>query len=128
MKERLRFTGNNPPITLSESIPNWQNAYEEETLPDQDETTLRPADTQLAIDDDVSLTVGEVVFANGQRVPASLEVLCDEVSSVYPEPQKDECWIMSFNVPANRWEAWNCDWSSPGVIRAPTEVPGLFPL
>src|SRR5262245_52114629 len=53
MEERLRFTGENPPLSLWARFPNWQNAIEEETFPGQDETTLRPADNQQTIDDEV---------------------------------------------------------------------------
>ena len=66
MEERLRFTGNNPPVGLWPRYPNWQNAYDEEGVPGQDETTLRPADNQQVIDDDVSFSAGDAALANGQ--------------------------------------------------------------
>ncbi len=82
VEERLRFTGQAPPPGLLERYPNWQNAYEEEGMPEQDETTLRPADNQSTIDDIVSCTAGDAIFASGQRLPALLVVLCGELAVV----------------------------------------------
>jgi hypothetical protein len=131
-EERLRFTGENPPPSLWARFPNWQNAYEEEGLPDQDETTLRPADNQLTIDDEVSFTAGDAVLASGQTVPSLLGVLCSEVGwvYVYPKPEQDECWVLRFDVPSGRWVAMNDDWflESPGTLRVPLDDPALFPV
>lgn len=132
MEERFRFTGENPPPKLWRRFPNWQNAYEEETLDEQDETTLRPADNQESIDDEVSLTAGDVTFANGLSASALLEVLCGEVSAVhvYPDPSQERCWIVTFHVPSNRWQAENDDWflKTPGVLRVPVGNADLFPM
>ena len=132
MEEHFRFTGENPPRTLWCRFPNWQNAYEEETLPDQDETTLRPANNQETIDDDISFTAGDVTFANGQSAPALLEVLCGELSSVhaYPDPQQEKCWILTFHGPWNRWRAKNDDWflQIGSILRVPVENVDLFPM
>jgi hypothetical protein len=35
MKERLRFTGENPPRSLWARYPNWENAIDEEGFADQ---------------------------------------------------------------------------------------------
>lgn len=132
MEERHRFTGENPPVHLWDRFPNWQNAYEEEGLPDQDETTLRPADNQQSIDDEVSFTAGNAVLADGQTVPALLVVMSGELDAVhvYPDPSQDDCWIVSFDVPSGRWRAMNDDWflETDGVIRVPVGNAAVFPL
>jgi hypothetical protein len=132
VEERLRFTGENPPVRLWARFPNWQNAYEEEGLPGQDETTLRPADNQQMIDNDVSFTAGEAVMANGQRFPAMLGVLSGELGwvYVYPEPSQDVCWVLSFHVPSQRWAAMNDDWFLQGsaVMRVPVGDSAMFPI
>jgi hypothetical protein len=132
MEERLRFTGENPPPSLWHRFPNWQNAYEEEGLPGQDETTLRPADNQQTIDDDVSVTAGDAMFASGQSAPALLGVLCSELDwvYVYPEPKQDNCWVLRFDVPSRRCVAMNEDWflQVRGILRVPVEDPEVFPL
>jgi hypothetical protein len=130
--EPLRFTGANPPVSLWPRYPNWQNAYDEEGLPDQDETTLRPADNQESIDDDVSFTAGDAVLANGESVPAMLGVLSGKLEwvYVYPDPSLDDCWVLSFDVPSQRWVAMNEDWflQSAGIIRAPVNDASIFPI
>jgi hypothetical protein len=132
MEERFRFTGENPPPSLWARFPNWQNAYEEEGLPGQDETTLRPADNQQTIDDDVSFTAGDVIFANGQPARALLGLLCGELDwvYVYPRPEQDECWVLGYDVPSQRWVAKNEDWflRGKGILRTPVEDLGVFPL
>jgi hypothetical protein len=132
VEERLRFTGENPPVRLWPRFPNWQNAYEEEGMPGQDETTLRPADNQESIDDDVSFTAGDAILPNGQVVPAMLGVLSGELGwvYVYPDPAQDICWMLSFHVPSQRWVAMNDDWflQSGGVVRVPVRGSTVFPI
>ena len=132
MEERLRFTGENPPVDLWSRFPNWQSAYDEEGLPGQDETTLRPADNQVTIDDDVTFTAGDAVLANGQRVPALLGVLSGELGwvYVYPEPSQEICWMVTFDVPSQRWAAMNDEWflESAEVIRVPVKDSAVFPM
>lgn len=132
MEERFRFTGEDPPYRLWGRFPNWQNAFGEEDLSNQDETTLRPADNQETIDDDVTYTAGDAVFASGQICPALLCVQSGEVGwiNVYPDAQQMECWIVRFDVPNAKWVAMNDDWFlEEGVIlRVPLDDPDVFPL
>jgi hypothetical protein len=132
VEERLRFAGENPPIRLWTRYPNWRNAIEEEGLPGQDETTLRPADNQQSIDDDVNFTAGDAVRANGQRVPAMLGLLSGELGwvYVYPDPSEDTCWMLSFHMPSQRWVAMNDDLflQGDGLTRVPVGNSGVFPL
>jgi hypothetical protein len=130
--ENLRFTGENPPPSLWDRFPNWQNAYEEEGILGQDETTLRPADNQRAIDDEVTFTAGDASFASGPTVPALLGVISGELGwiYVYPNPDEDLCWILSFDVPSNQWTAINEDWflEGGGILPAPLDDPTVFPM
>jgi hypothetical protein len=132
MEERIRITGNNPPLSLWVRFPNWQNAYEEEGLPGQDETKLRPADNQQSIDDEVSFSAGDAVLANGKTVPAMLGLLSGELGwiYVYPDPERDVCWIVRFDSSTQRWVAMNEDWflRGDGVLPVPVVDSDIFPM
>lgn len=132
LDEHPRITGQNPPLHLWDRFPNWQNAYEEETLDDQDETTLRPADNQQAIDDDVSFAAGEAVLAGGQKLPALLALVTGEIDYVYayPNPSRDECWVLRSDLEGENWVAMNEDWflEIQGILPVPLQTPGLFPM
>jgi hypothetical protein len=132
MEERLRFTGENPPVQHWLRYPNWENAFDEEDFPDQDETTLRPADNQDNIDDDISFTAGEAVLANGRNVPALLGLLSSQVDwiYVYPNPDEDVCWVLSFHMPSKSWKAMSEDWflQSGGLVHVPVGDSSVFPL
>jgi hypothetical protein len=112
VSERLRYTGANPPPSVWAQFPNWQNAIDEEGEPDQDETTLRPADNQQFIDDDVSFAAGDAEFAEGLKVPALLSLIAGELGwvYVYPEPDRDACWVVRHDEPSQRWVAMNESW------------------
>jgi len=132
MAEKLRFTGENPPPSLWSRFPNWQNAYDEEGIPGQDETTLRPADNQRTIDGEVTFTAGDATFACGDTVPAMLGVISGELGwiYVYPNPDEELCWVLSFHVPSNHWIAMNDDWFLEGgeVLRVPVGDSDVFPM
>ncbi len=132
MAKRLRFTGENPPTKLWVKYPNWQYALEEEDLPDQDETTIRPADNQRSIDDDVCFSAGDAISAGGATFPALLYLISRELDSIYviPDPKKNDCWILQFEDDSKRWVVCN-DEDSPstdGILAAPLDEPGMFPL
>jgi hypothetical protein len=132
MEERFRFTGQSPPPNLLGRFPNWQNAYDEEGMPDQDESTIRPADNQCTIDDEVSCTAGDAILASGQKLPALLEVQGGELWTVYvyPEPPSPKAWAMSFHTPSQRWVAMNEKWDLQGeeALPVPLDDPGIFPI
>ena len=132
MEERLRFTGANPPPNLWDRYPNWENAIDEEGEPDQDETTLRPSSNQRTIDDHVSFTAGEAVFADGRKVPALLILVSSELGwvDVYPDPSREETWMVCFDSPSSAWIAMNEDWflNSTNSLRVPVEDDAVFPL
>jgi hypothetical protein len=130
--KRYRFTGENPPPKLWRRYPNWQYALDEEDIPDQDETTIRPADNQQTIDEYVCLTAGDAVLASGRTVPALLALDSGESYSVdvYPDPTQDDWWMLRFDAPYNKWFAMNDDQflQRPCILPVPLDKPGVFPL
>lgn len=131
MKERLRFTGQNPPRHFWTRYPNWENAIDEEGFPDQDETTLRPASNQSSIDRFVTFTAGEAALADGRILPAFISLAGCEVwtISVYPETEREISWGVQFHVPTKRWLPMNEAWFlSELSIPVPLETPGIFPM
>ncbi len=133
MSKDLRFTGENPPPSLWTRFPNWENAYDEEGVPGQDETTLRPADNQQTIDDEISFTAGDAVLANGGSIPAFLCLLDCEPGwvYVYPGPQQDICWVLRYDVLKRQWVAMSDEWFLQGsseVVPVPVDSPGIFPI
>jgi hypothetical protein len=132
MAKRLRFTGKNPLPSLADDYPNWENAYDEEGSPGQDETTLRPADNQKTIDDMVSFTAADALLANGTTLPAWLYVVRGELGDVhvYPDPKKDEVWAVRFDSRVQNWVAQNQAWllQIPGIVRVPVNDSAVFPV
>ena len=131
MQDRLRFTGENPPPSLWLRYPNWQIAYEEEGFPGQDESTLRPADNQELIDQDVNWTAGDVVYSDGRKFAAFLAIIDGEtccVVNVYPQYDRNMFWSLACN--ASEWVACNGDWSleADWYLAVPLDEPGIFPL
>jgi hypothetical protein len=132
VKKRLRFTGENPPPSLWDRFPNWENAFDEETLPDQDETTVRPSSNRKSIDSDVSFTAGDAILASGEKVPALLNILDGEIVwiYVYPDPSRNECRSLRFDNFSKSWESMEEEWmpEQEGLIPAPVEDSRVFPM
>lgn len=98
---RLRYTGENPAIEALVQFPNWINAYDEEGVEGQDETTLKPDDEQRWITDMTAFTAGDIVFANGSTFAILIALVNGEVTgfSIYREPESpylsyDEYWSL----------------------------------
>jgi hypothetical protein len=125
---KLRFTGENPPLELLELFPNWSNAYEEEDIEGQDETTLKPHDQQNHIDDEVSFTAADLMVSDGSKYVALVEVIngIPSLIDVY-----DSGWLLrNKNYPIEPWEQWNQDWL-PENLRSKLisfEDTSIFPL
>ncbi|MCR4415583.1 MAG: hypothetical protein NUV77_24490 [Thermoguttaceae bacterium] len=81
MSNGVRITGDNPSPELLEKYPNWEYALDEEDVPGQDETTLRPAENQSLITEDVAFTAATVWLNDGRECPAIIE-LCRGVAGV----------------------------------------------
>ena len=96
MGERIRVTGDFPPLHYLDKYPNWENALDEEGIEGQDETTLRPAEDQSVITTDTSFTAGEIIFGNGRRFIAILEVPWGRLDAATAFENKHPAWY-AFN-------------------------------
>lgn len=107
---KLRFTGEWPPQELWARYPNWEYALDEEDLPGQDETTLRPAADQTVVGDEVAFTAGEVEQANGVRLPALIGLQGGTPGSFTAFVSEADGWtVMHLGKPPS----WTCivqDW------------------
>jgi hypothetical protein len=127
---KLRFTGAWPPQSLWDQYPNWENAIDEESEPDQDETTLRPSEVQHHITRDVVLTAGVAVQADGTRLPVLLELNDGDLKGINVFVSAGDAWSARL---LGRPAIWTCiveDWL-PLEKRRPTVLPTdtrVFPL
>jgi hypothetical protein len=109
----LRFTGEWPPHQLWKAFPNWEYAFDEEELPGQDETTLRPSDNLESIDDDVVFTVGEITLSDGRSLPALLELLYGEIVGVTAFTSNANGWSVRLVGSPAKWTCVFEDWLPP---------------
>lgn len=105
---KLRFTGEFPPPEYPEQHPNWANAYDEESVEGQNETTLKPHDQQSYIDEEVSFTAGEVLRADGAMNVALIEVIAAVPQAVYVFG--GTLWGVALHYPEKRWDSLRQDW------------------
>jgi hypothetical protein len=110
-----------------------KNAYDQEGLPSRDETTLRLADNQKTIEDDVSFTAGNAVVADGQSAPALLGLLYGELDCVlglFRARAKTNVGRRDLDPQSQRWIAANEDWilRIAGILPIPVEDSDIFPL
>ena len=111
MDERLRFTGEWPPAALWDEYPNWEYALDEEGLEGQDETTLRPADNQDAIDADTAYTGGMALLADGRQLDALLGVFHDPESVEHVEVLvEDGVWGLWHDAGTGTWVSMVENW------------------
>lgn len=75
MNSNVRITGDNPSPKLLEEYPNWEYALDEEGIEGQDETTLRPAQNQSTIGEDIAITAGTAWLNDGRECPAIIEMI-----------------------------------------------------
>jgi hypothetical protein len=129
-EERLRFTGEWPPPSVWDRYPNWEHALDEESVDGQDETTLRPSSVQTIVDEDAAFTAGEVVQADGTKLPALIELLWRKPVGVSAFVTSRIAWnVRELGGPA-RWKCTVQDWlpegeRQPSVSFSDTSV---FPL
>lgn len=126
----LRLTGEWPPRTLWAEYPNWEPALDEEGLPDQDESTLRPSGNQTEIGEDVAFTAGEAEQSDGLRLPALVELIDGSAVGVTVFTAEADGWsVRELGHPA-RWVCIVPDWN-PEHDRSPSvsfDDLGVFPL
>jgi hypothetical protein len=98
----LRYTGENPPADVLARFPNWEFALDEEGIEGQDETTLRPADIQTRITEDIAATAADAWFPNGQSHIALVHFnALDSTHICVYEPPAD--WLITCAWQPRRW-------------------------
>jgi hypothetical protein len=81
----------------------------------------------------VTFSVGNSVLASGETVATLLGILFGELDwvYVYPNSHSNECWVLRFDEPSQRWVAMNDDWflqSSERLLPVPITDDKVFPL
>lgn len=129
-ENKLRFTGEWPPVIYWGEYPNWTYALDEEGVPGQDETTLKPSGQQTVIDESVAYTTGIARLASGRELPALLEIIDSEVWGVDVFINEKTSWRIFYEISSNHWKCFIQDWLPPDQ-RMPSVSLGdrnVFPL
>jgi hypothetical protein len=129
MHTRLRFTGQNPPPELWREYPNWRNAYEEEGMEGQDETTLMPDEVQTHIGESTSFTAGVARLHDGREFPAFLSLGRAGIDGCEVH-QTSAPWRIYFSYPDKRWVPFRAEWLPVGQRphSVSLEDDAVFPL
>lgn len=124
-----RYTGDWPPPDILEQIPSWIFALDEEGVEGQDETTLKPADSQEVISTETVATAADVELAAGNRCLGIVSLCSEMVESV--DYFNGEDWVRCLkDQNTGRWMPFDQSWL-PEVERLPTvnmEDSEIFPL
>ena len=126
----FRFTGEWPPRSLLSTYPNWENALDEEDVPGQDETTLRPAEEQEVITTEVAYTAAEIEQADGTRLGALINLYGGEVDTIIGFVTESDGWTITKLGNPGRWTCVVEDWK-PEEERSPSvrfDDARVFPL
>lgn len=128
--EHLRYTGEWPPQDILERYPNWEYAHDEESIEGQDETTIRPSAVQSDLASGVAYTAGSVTQANGERLPAILELESGKIEGVTVYTRGAWAWALRRLGRAGAWTPITYEWL-PESERPPSielSDPTVFPL
>ena len=104
-----RYTGAFPPIEVIADFSNWDYALDEESEPDQDETTIRPEAEQTFITKRTAFSAADAFLANGEQVTALVEVLGGQVWAVNVFQPKG-IWRLFFDKPGRAWQPFIETW------------------
>jgi hypothetical protein len=113
-----------------EQYPNWEYALDEESIEGQDETTIRPSAVQSELVLGVAYTAGFVTQANGERLPAILELECGKIEGVTVYTKGYWAWALRRLGRAGAWTPITYEWL-PEFERPPSVLlsdPTIFPL
>ena len=105
-----RFTGTWPPPSLWERYPNWETALDEEGLPGQDETTLRPSTEAEIVDPAAAFTAGDATQADGTQRPALIELDAGAPLGVSVFLAPNTAWSVRLLGRPARWTSIIEDW------------------
>jgi hypothetical protein len=109
---------------------NWGHPLEEEGRRGQDETTLRPAESQSTIDDETVFTTADVHQADGRVIPALIDVSGGRPTGLTAFVRPDDGWTIQQKGKTFEWIAVVQEWLPP-QDRSPTitfDTPGVFPI
>lgn len=96
----IRYTGENPPEHVLLTFPNWIQALDEEGIEGQDETTLKPDETQTVISADTQHTAADAIIYSGKSCAALLSLENGRIESV---TVYDGMW--SVRVDGDKWQS-----------------------
>ena len=127
MGERIRVTGDFPPLHYLEKYPNWENALDEEDVEGQDETTLRPAKIQNIITTDTTFTAGDLTSSNGRKFLAILEVrfFSGQLDGVTAFRDSEPLWYVFYSRVEKKWITCMAG-QLPKIV--PVQDMSIFPL
>ncbi len=128
--ETPRFTGEWPPPSIWDEYPNWEYALDEEDIEGQDETTLCPSANVKYIDADTVFSAGDAQLANGEVLPALIELMSDEIVGIDVFVTAVDTWRVYLDPRNGLWKSFTQDWlpieeRQPSVALTDTRV---FPL
>jgi hypothetical protein len=118
MAKPLRYTGCWPPVEILDEYPNWVFATDEESEPDQDETTIRPENQQSFISSETDYTAATVTLANGTRTRGILSFLDGKLDTLDVFDGRD-WWRVTNDLEQRRWSPYVENWL-PQQQRRPT--------
>lgn len=125
--KNVRFTGSWPPLHLLASHPNWEFALDEEDVPGQDETTLRPCADQEFITPDTAWAAGSLTFADGSRVIILMDVFSGDVLDVAVLESDEASWLIRRRNTAEPWRIYQPDQAIAKDALASRSHSPLFP-
>jgi hypothetical protein len=130
MNRNLRFTGEWPPEEILRQYPNWEYALDEEGVPGQDETTLKPQSEQGHINIDTVFTVGEVLTNDGNTYPAILEMSDSRIEGINTFTAEGRAWRIYMTRPTRKWVPFEADWLSEAERPLPVSFDdqSVFPI
>lgn len=103
MVKKKRFTGEFPPLEILNKYANWEFALGEEHIDGQDETTLRPANEQAYISENVAYTAAVATFASGLKRPALIEIFTGTPNGINVFKNDDEVWRICYDYLEKKW-------------------------
>ena len=128
MTERLRFTGDWPPVSLLTQYPNWEYALDEEDVEGQDETTIRPESQQKVITENTAYTAARAKQTDGTERMAIVAIVGGRIDAVDVFINDCDAWRVGRN--GDKWEPFIQTWipeneRMPHVLLSETSI---FPL
>lgn len=116
MPKPLRYTGTWPPLDVLDAYPNWVFASDEESEPDQDETTIKPESRQSWISEETDCTAALATLANGSSAEVIISLLNGNVEGVDVWDGRD-WWALRLSSDQTTWTPLEQPWLPPDERR-----------